>query len=176
MIVAFWNWLDRYLFGEFSERPGPGAWALRLLRYTYALLRDLSRGQINLYAMGLVYATLLSVVPLVVFAFAILKLFGAARDLAKKGAEAFVAGNHAEALDFMTRAEALVHAPPHLLYIARAQAALGKLVAARETYLKVTREELPASAPRAFKDAQSQAKARHAVQFSRRNTRKRRAR
>jgi len=81
MIVAFWNWLDRYLFGEFSEKPGPGSWALRLLRYPYALLRDLSRGQINLYAMGLVYATLLSVVPLVAFAFAILTVFGADTDL-----------------------------------------------------------------------------------------------
>jgi membrane protein len=56
-------------------------WALRLLRYPYALLRDLSRGQINLYAMGLVYATLLSLVPLLAFAFAILKSFGADRDL-----------------------------------------------------------------------------------------------
>lgn len=82
----------------------------------------------------------------------------AARELAKQGAEAFNAGKHAEALDFMTRAEALVHAPPHLLYIARAQAALGKLVAAREAYLKVTREELATTAPRAFKDAQAQAK------------------
>lgn len=82
----------------------------------------------------------------------------AARELAKQGAEAFVAGKHAEALDRMSRAEALVHAPPHLLYIARSQAALGKLVASRETYLKVTREELPASAPRAFKDAQEQAR------------------
>jgi len=82
----------------------------------------------------------------------------AARELAKQGAEAFTAGKHAEALDLMSRAEALVHAPPHLLYIARAQAALGKVVAARETYLKVTREELAANAPRAFKDAQGQAK------------------
>src|SRR6187549_2360359 len=81
MILAFWNWLDRYLFGEFSERQAPGAWALRLLRYPYALLRDLSRGQINLYAMGLVYATLLSLVPLIAFAFAVLKAFGAHRDL-----------------------------------------------------------------------------------------------
>ena len=77
MIVAFWNWLDRYLFGEFSEGTTPGALALRLLRYPYALLRDLSRGQINLYAMGLVYATLLSLVPLIAFAFAVLKAFGA---------------------------------------------------------------------------------------------------
>jgi membrane protein len=82
MILAFWNWLDRYLFGEFSEGPTPGGRALRLLRYPYAILRDLSRGQINLHAMGLVYATLLSLVPLLAFAFAILTKFGAHRDLA----------------------------------------------------------------------------------------------
>jgi membrane protein len=81
MILAFWNWLDRYLFGEYSEGTTPGATALRLLRYPYALLRDLSRGQINLYAMGLVYATLLSLVPLIAFAFAVLKAFGAHREL-----------------------------------------------------------------------------------------------
>jgi membrane protein len=82
MMLAFWNWLDQYLFGEFSEGITPGARALRVLRYPYALLRDLSRGQINLYAMGLVYATLLSLVPLIAFAFAVLKAFGAHRDLA----------------------------------------------------------------------------------------------
>ncbi len=81
MYVAFWNWLDSYLFGEYSEGTTPGAVALRLLRYPYAILRDLSRGQINLYAMGLVYATLLSLVPLIAFAFAVLKAFGAHRDL-----------------------------------------------------------------------------------------------
>jgi membrane protein len=81
MYLAFWNWLDRYLFGEYSEGSTPGALALRVLRYPYALLRDLSRGQINLYAMGLVYATLLSLVPLIAFAFAVLKAFGAHRDL-----------------------------------------------------------------------------------------------
>jgi membrane protein len=81
MILAFWNWLDRYLFGEFSEGTTPGALALRVLRYPYAILRDLSRGQINLYSMGLVYATLLSLVPLIAFAFAVLKAFGAHREL-----------------------------------------------------------------------------------------------
>jgi membrane protein len=81
MIVAFWNWVDRYLFGEYSEGKTPGALALRVLRYPYALLRDLSRGQVNLYAMGLVYATLLSLVPLIAFAFAVLKAFGAHREL-----------------------------------------------------------------------------------------------
>src|SRR5688572_10862292 len=81
MYPAVWNWVDRYLFGDFSEGTTPGGRALRVLRYPYAILRDLSRGQVNLYAMGLVYATLLSLVPLIAFAFAVLKAFGAHRDL-----------------------------------------------------------------------------------------------
>jgi len=81
MYVAFWNWVDRYLFGEYSEGSSPLALLLRLLRFPYAILRDLSRGHINLYAMGLVYATLLSLIPLLAFAFAILKAFGAHHDL-----------------------------------------------------------------------------------------------
>lgn len=82
----------------------------------------------------------------------------AARSLAKEGIEAFNAGKPAEALDLLSRAEAIFHAPPHVLFIARSQSALGKLVAARENYLKVMREDLPATAPKAFKDAQQQAK------------------
>jgi membrane protein len=81
MYLALWNWLDRYLFAEYSEGSGPGALFLRLLRYPYALLRDLSRGQINLYAMGLVYATLLSLVPAIAFSFAVLKAFDAHGEL-----------------------------------------------------------------------------------------------
>jgi membrane protein len=81
MILAFWNWLDRYLFGEYTEGPAPYARLLRVLRFPYAILRDLSRGLINLHAMGLVYATLLSLVPLVAFAFALLKGFGAHTEL-----------------------------------------------------------------------------------------------
>jgi membrane protein len=99
MIVAFWNWLDRYLFGEYSEGATPGALTLRLLRYPYAILRDLSRGQINLYAMGLVYATLLSLVPLIAFAFAVLKAFGAHRELEPVILEFFKpVGEHAREL------------------------------------------------------------------------------
>jgi len=81
MYPAAWNWVDRYLFGEYSEGTNAAARLLRLLRYPYAILRDLSRGQVNLYAMGLVYATLLSTIPLIAFAFAVLKAFGAHRDL-----------------------------------------------------------------------------------------------
>src|SRR5262245_46100898 len=81
MYIAIWNWFDRYLFGEYSEGSTPGGLTLRILRYPYAILRDLSRGQINLYAMGLVYATLLSLIPLIAFAFAILTAFGAQTEL-----------------------------------------------------------------------------------------------
>src|SRR6478609_7783916 len=77
-----------------------------------------------------------------------------ARELATDGAKAYDEGRWADTVDRFTRAEALYHAPPHLLYIARASAKLGKLVQAHETYVKITREELPKSAPKAFVDAQ----------------------
>ena len=53
----------------------------RLARYPYALLRDLLGGQLTLHAMGLVYTTLLAVVPLLAFSFAILRAFDAHRAL-----------------------------------------------------------------------------------------------
>jgi tetratricopeptide (TPR) repeat protein len=77
-----------------------------------------------------------------------------ARDAANSGRAAFEAGQYEKAIDQFTRAEQLVHAPPHLLYLARAQAKLNKLVAAHETYLKITRETLKPNAPKAFSDAQ----------------------
>lgn len=81
MWLRFWSLLDYWLFGEFSRSPGPLPAVVRVLRYPYALLRDLSRGQVNLRAMGLVYMTLLALVPLLAFSFAVLKGFGAHRDL-----------------------------------------------------------------------------------------------
>jgi membrane protein len=54
---------------------------LDFLRYPYALLRDLWQGDLNLRAMGLVYTTLLSIVPLVAFAFAVLKGLGLHHEL-----------------------------------------------------------------------------------------------
>jgi membrane protein len=81
MWLQFWSFLDRLLFGPASVGSRPPAVVLRVLRYPYAVIRDLAHGDINLHAMGLVYTTLLSVVPLLAFAFAILKGFGAHRDL-----------------------------------------------------------------------------------------------
>ncbi|HKZ72687.1 MAG TPA: YihY/virulence factor BrkB family protein, partial [Steroidobacteraceae bacterium] len=81
MWAKFWQLLDDFFFGPRSEGKGPLPFAIRLLRYPYAVLRDLSRGQINLRATGLVFTTLLSLIPLIAFAFAVLKIFDAHRDL-----------------------------------------------------------------------------------------------
>lgn len=81
----------------------------------------------------------------------------AARAAATEGLRALQGGRYKEALDFCTRAEALMHAPTHLLLIARAQAKLGHLVEAQEAYIRVEREVLAPDAPRAFFDAQSSA-------------------
>ncbi|MBS0365124.1 MAG: YihY/virulence factor BrkB family protein [Proteobacteria bacterium] len=76
MWARIWGFLDWCFFGPASQRPGLGGAVLRVLRYAYAVVRDLLRGEINLRAMGLVYTTLLSLIPLLAFSFAILKLFG----------------------------------------------------------------------------------------------------
>jgi hypothetical protein len=81
-----------------------------------------------------------------------------ARAAATAGAAAFNDGRWQDALDMFSRAESLVHAPPHLLFMARANEKLGKLVTAREIYNKVIRETLPATAPEAFRNAQSVAR------------------
>jgi hypothetical protein len=81
----------------------------------------------------------------------------AARSAADAGVDAFEQGRYAEAVDLFSRAEQLVHAPPHLLFIARALVKLGRFVDARENYLKITREKLAPTAPAAFKRAQNDA-------------------
>lgn len=76
-----------------------------------------------------------------------------ARAAAEAGGDAFDAGKYAEAADLFERAERLMHAPPHLLFGARAHAKLGHLVEARELYLALGREKIEGSSPRAFRDA-----------------------
>lgn len=74
--------LEKRLFDPASATLHP-AWAriLRILRFPYALIRDLLRGELNLRAMSLVYTSLLSIVPLMAFAFSIFKGLGVHRDL-----------------------------------------------------------------------------------------------
>jgi len=81
MLEPLWRLLDRLLWAEQAAGVNPLAVLLRLLRYPFAVLRDLSRGQVNLRAMGLVYTTLLSLIPMLAFSFAILKVFGVHREL-----------------------------------------------------------------------------------------------
>jgi membrane protein len=81
MWARIWAFLDWCFFGPASAGTGALGQLLRVLRYPYAVVRDLSRGDINLRAMGLVYTTLLSLIPLLAFSFAILKAFGGHRDL-----------------------------------------------------------------------------------------------
>jgi membrane protein len=50
-------------------------------RYGFALLRELSSGELSLRAMGLVYTTMLSIVPLLALSFSVLKGFGYHRQL-----------------------------------------------------------------------------------------------
>jgi len=89
MWARIWGFLDWGFFGPASIRPDTFGLVLRILRYPYAVIRDLWRGALNLRAMSLVYTSLLSVIPLVAFAFAILKIFGQRHDLEPIVAEFF---------------------------------------------------------------------------------------
>jgi membrane protein len=78
------RWLESLEDGLFQKSRAMGPpWGalLRWLRYPIALIRDWLGGEINIRAMSLAYTTLLSLVPLMVFSFAILKGLGARGDL-----------------------------------------------------------------------------------------------
>ncbi|TSA10460.1 MAG: YihY/virulence factor BrkB family protein [Betaproteobacteria bacterium] len=62
--------------GRFDGRAGWGAGAVRPLRMLLVLIRDLAYGQLTLRATGLVFTTLLSLVPLLALSFSVLKAFG----------------------------------------------------------------------------------------------------
>jgi len=80
-----------------------------------------------------------------------------ARAAATQGAQAFSEKRWADAVDLFTRAESIVHSPVHLLYLARAYENLGSLVKARETYIKITNEEIPAGATQPIRSAHADA-------------------
>lgn len=73
--------LEDELFQKSRVRGPPWGPILRLLRYPAALVRDWLSGEINVQAMSLAYTTLLSLVPLMVFTFSMLKGLGARDDL-----------------------------------------------------------------------------------------------
>jgi membrane protein len=62
--------------GQLAAMPAWKAGMVRLARLALVLARDLAYGQLTLRATGLVYTTLLSLVPLLALSFTVLKAFG----------------------------------------------------------------------------------------------------
>ena len=77
----------------------------------------------------------------------------AARDLATQGAQAFEAGQYAEASDFFRRAHELVQAPSIALLEARSLAKLGQLLEAIDIYEQTARFKLTGDSPEAYSQA-----------------------
>jgi membrane protein len=77
----FWDLLDRFFFGSPTGEDGERPAIVRILAYPYAVIRDIRRGQITLRAMGLVFYSLLSLIPLLALSFVMLKGFGAHHNL-----------------------------------------------------------------------------------------------
>ena len=73
--------VERWLWPNRRDAPEAAPRWLTIARYAYALLRDLFQGDLSLRSMSLVYTTILAVVPLLAFAFAVLKGLGFHRDL-----------------------------------------------------------------------------------------------
>jgi len=74
--------LERWVFEPPDSLIGKPVWLLtRILRYPYALIRDVMRGDLTLRAMSLIYTTLLSIVPLIALSFSVLKGLGFHRQL-----------------------------------------------------------------------------------------------
>jgi membrane protein len=82
MIAAILTRIECWLFEPPETLIGKPLWIVsRALRYPYALIRDIGRGDLTMRAMGLVYTTLLSIVPLIALSFSVLKGLGYHRDL-----------------------------------------------------------------------------------------------
>jgi len=81
-----------------------------------------------------------------------------ARALAGEAGDLLDAKKYAEALDRVTQAESLYHAPTHELMLGQANEGLGHLALALSLYEKLAAEPIPPSAPHAFVEAQQTGK------------------
>jgi hypothetical protein len=82
----------------------------------------------------------------------------AARSLGLQGIKLADAGDCKGAIEKLSRAESLYHAPSILGRLCECQGAVGQVVAGTENLNRVVREELSATAPKAFRDAQTRAR------------------
>ena len=74
--------IDELVWGDSLRQYGlPGRVLTGVMQNLYAVLRDVLSGQLTLRSMSLVYTTLLSVVPLIAFSFAVLKGLGVGEQL-----------------------------------------------------------------------------------------------
>jgi membrane protein len=82
LLASLHRQFEHWLF-DLPESVGgkPLHWLAVPLRFVYALLRDLVKGELGLRAMGLVYSTLFAIVPVIAVAFSVLKAFGYHREL-----------------------------------------------------------------------------------------------
>jgi membrane protein len=82
MLIPLVTRLEAWLFEPPDSVIGKPIWKLLIvLRYLYALARDIAKGDLTLRAMSLVYTTLLSIVPLIALSFSVLKGLGFHREL-----------------------------------------------------------------------------------------------
>lgn len=81
----------------------------------------------------------------------------AARSLGVQGVQLADAGKCPEAIEKLSRAESLYHAPTILGRLGECQVTVGQIVLGTENLNRVVREQLPANAPKAFKAAQERA-------------------
>ena len=82
MIQPLLTRFECWLFEPPESLLGKPLWNVaRILRYPYALIRDVIKGDLTLRAMSLVYTTLLSIVPLLALSFSVLKAFNIHKDL-----------------------------------------------------------------------------------------------
>jgi hypothetical protein len=81
----------------------------------------------------------------------------AARSLGIQGVQLADAGKCPEAIEKLSRAESLYHAPTILGRLGECQVAVGQIVLGTENLNRVVREQLPPNAPKAFKTAQERA-------------------
>jgi hypothetical protein len=84
----------------------------------------------------------------------------AARALADAGFELFQAGEYQQSYDRFRSAEDIFHAPPHVMFMARSAAKLGRYVEARDLFASLANEELDPEAPKPFFEAKKEAAVR----------------
>jgi membrane protein len=76
-VKALQDQLTSYIWDSpIDTMPKAKQFAFTALRIGHVLIRDLAEGQLNMRAMGLVYTTLLAIVPLIAVSFSVLKGFG----------------------------------------------------------------------------------------------------